>query len=233
MKISNVVIDTPIEESGFYTVFGHPVIAKLCQTVQSTTIRNGNELQKLIEDEVAAAGVQVLATSVGLDELLRLISAGESFYVPGWSLPAALLESAGVRLKGKKKIAVDALFNGPGGFDVMEYKQGQALDTKKSQSEVESLDKVKAFFAAHGVDATPRLVLWSCSDLASSSIKTTESREYLMTGRGLSELLGTSFDAVELIRQQDQADNVSHFFETVLDAVPDELLRQAFQKRFG
>jgi hypothetical protein len=30
MKISNVVIDTPIEESGFYTVFGHVFFVHIC-----------------------------------------------------------------------------------------------------------------------------------------------------------------------------------------------------------
>jgi hypothetical protein len=55
--------------------------------------------------------------------------------------------------------------------------------------------------------------MWVCDDVKNSSIKTTESKEFLTTGKEACEILGISFENIELIRKQDQVDNINYFFE--------------------
>ena len=57
MKLRKVEIKknkkNDITKSGYYNVFGNKEIAELCRKVQSTTIRNGNELQDIILGELS------------------------------------------------------------------------------------------------------------------------------------------------------------------------------------
>jgi hypothetical protein len=50
--------------------------------------------------------------------------------------------------------------------------------------------------------------MWICDDVKNSSIKTTEHKDYLITGSEISEILGISFEKVQQIRNSDQMDNI-------------------------
>ena len=214
MKISKVKIkkskSNDIKKSGYYAIFGDEVLADLFRKVQSTTIRNGNELQDLIFNEIS---VLKLDSKTTFSDIVGLMATGQSFYVPNFKISKSQLDDVGIKLKGKKKIDVDAIFFKDGILYIIEYKQGDNLDTKKSQGEIESLTKISNFFKNHGIKTNPKLVMWICDDVKNSSIKTTEHKEYLITGFEISEVLGISFDKVQSIRNADQSDNIEYIKE--------------------
>lgn len=214
MKIREVKIKkdkkNDITKSGYFNVFGDKAIAELCRKIQSTTIRNGNELQDIILREVS---VQKLSQKIDLDSLIRLVRTGATFYIPNYKINKQQLESKNIKLIGKKNIDIDAIFCKENILYIIEYKQGDNLDTKKSQSEVESLSKISELFSSYNIQTLPKLVMWVCDDVKNSSIKTTESKEFLTTGKEACEILGISFENIELIRKQDQVDNINYFFE--------------------
>jgi len=209
MKISKVKIkkskSNDIKKSGYFGIFGDEQLADLFRKVQSTAIRNGNELQKIIFDEVTFTK---FGESVSLDKVMEMINSGQNFYIPNFKISKSQFESATIKLEGKKNIDVDAIFFNDGILYIIEYKQGDNLDTKKSQSEVESLYKISKFFQYYNVVTSPKLVMWICDDVKNSSIKTTEHKDYLITGSEISEVLGISFDKVQQIRNSDQLDNI-------------------------
>ena len=61
------------------------------------------------------------------------------------------LEEKDIKLKGKKSIDIDAIFCKDKVLYIIEYKQGDNLDTKKSQGEVESLSKISEFFQFYNI----------------------------------------------------------------------------------
>jgi hypothetical protein len=216
MKIRKVKIKkgkkNDITKSGYYSVFGNKDIAEFCRKIQSTTIRNGNELQDIILNDVTT---QKLKKSIDLESLTRLVNSGESFYLANYKITKSELKKRGIDLEGKKSIDVDGIFCKDKILYILEYKQGDSLDTKKSHSEVESLCKISDFFKSYDIETSPKLVLWICDDLKNSSIKTNKHTDYLITGRDASEILGISFDNIENSRKLDQPDNIKFFFEEV------------------
>ncbi len=216
MKIRKVKIKkdkkNDITKSGYYNVFGVKELAELCRKIQSTTIRNGNELQDIILSEVT---VQKLSKKIDLDSLIKLINSGSTFYIANYRISKSQLESKGIKLSGKKNIDIDAIFCKDKILYIIEYKQGDNLDTKKSQSEVESLSKVSEFFKSLEIETCPKLVMWVCDDVKNSSIKTTENKEFLITGKEACDIIGLSFESIENIRKSDQEDNINFIFEEV------------------
>ncbi len=217
MKIRNVKIKktkkNDIKKSGYYAVLGNEDLAELLRKGQSTTIRNGNELEDIISSQVKFNKV----VSISFEELLNMIKTNptENFYISKFSLKKEILVDNGIELKGKKSISVDGLLYKDSVLYIIEYKDGDNLDTKKSQSEVESLSKISELFTSLGVDNSPKLVLWRCDDIKNSSIKTSEHREYLTTGIDVADILDISFNDIQEIRNKDQEDNVSYFTEQV------------------
>ena len=214
MKLRKVEIKknkkNDITKSGYYNVFGDKEIAGLCRKIQSTTIRNGNELQDIILGEVS---VQKLDKKIDLDSLIELVESGATFYIANYKISKKQLEKKGIKLKGKENIDIDAIFCKDKVLYIIEYKQGDNLDTKKSQGEVESLSKISEFFQHYNIETCPKLVMWICDDVKNSSIKTTENKEFLTTGKEACDILGISFENVENIRKSDQEDNIDFLFE--------------------
>ncbi len=217
MKIRNVKIKktkkNDIKKSGYYAVLGNEELAELLRKGQSTTIRNGNELEDIIGSQVKFNKV----SSISFEELLNMIMTNptQNFYTSKFSLKKEILTNNGIELKGKKSISVDGLLYRDYILYIIEYKDGDNLDTKKSQSEVESLSKISELFTSLGIENSPKLVLWRCDDIKNSSIKTSEHRDYLTTGLEVSNILDISFDEIQEIRNKDQEDNVVYFTEQV------------------
>ena len=132
MKLRKVEIKknkkNDITKSGYYNVFGNKEIAELCRKVQSTTIRNGNELQDIILGELS---VQKLDKKIDLDSLIKLVESGATFYIANYKISKKQLEEKDIKLKGKKSIDIDAIFCKDKVLYIIEYKQGDNLDTKK------------------------------------------------------------------------------------------------------
>jgi hypothetical protein len=214
MKLRSVKIKkskkNDIKKSGYFAVFGNETIADLFRKVQSTTIRNGNELQKLISKNIK---FPILSSDTEIDEITKSVNSNNCFYIPNYKVSKSQFEESGFKLSGKNKIDIDAIFAKDGVLYIIEYKQGDNLDTKKSQSEVESLSKLSEFFISKGVKTSPKLVMWVCDDVKNSSIKTTEGTEFLCTGKEASDILEISFDKIEKMRSFEQEDNIDFLIE--------------------
>lgn len=225
MKIRNVEIKNEekndIKKSGYYNVFGDEKIAEMIRKIQSTTIRNGNELEHII---FSLIDYQVLLGSITTENILRRIIQGEDFCVSSWVLSKRELNSVGINLSGKNATKVDMLLYRGGELYIMELKQGEALDTKKSQSEIESLNMVKEYFNRLKIEAHPKLILWVSDDIKNSSIKTNQNREYIITGREACDIIGISYEDVEEVRRRDQEDNKKWLFEMIFEIIDPNII---------
>lgn len=214
-KIKDSKPKTDLLQSGYYAIFGDENIANICRKVQSTTIRNGNELQGLIFDQV---NYDKKNKSNTFESLVELIKKGEDFYLSNVKIKNI---KGKIEINGKKTIDVDAIVFKDKKLYIIEYKDGDALDTKKSQSEVESLKKLLDLFSEY-VESESKLVLWRCKDLKNSSIKTSENREFITTGRDVSKIIDVDFNKIQSIRDGDQVENVEYFLNEVLNCITDE-----------
>jgi hypothetical protein len=155
MKIRNVKIKktkkNDIKKSGYYAVLGNEELADLLRKGQSTTIRNGNELEDIIANQVSFNKV----CSINFEDLLNKINTNptENFYISKFSLKKEVLVDNGIELKGKKSISIDGLLYKDSVLYIIEYKDGDNLDTKKSQGEIESLSKISKLFTLFGIES--------------------------------------------------------------------------------
>ena len=185
MKLRNTIINKKNrieEEKGYYQIFGDPEISVFITQIHSTSIRNGNELQTIIHEEVK---LKKLISPTFVD-VLDLIKDGEDFYATALSVSKEFFKKANVPLEGKEKSTIDAILFKNGIIYIIEYKDGDALDTKKSKGEIESLENMSNVFTHFTLKTnTPLLILWRCSDLKNSSIKTTKNRERILNKTNL------------------------------------------------
>lgn len=212
-KLEDFTIDKKknYEETAYYSIFGDIELGKLITAVHSTSIKNGTELENIIYNLISIEKPECN----NLKELLELISEGEDFYLGKFSITKEELQQKNLPLNGRKKIQVDGILFKNSVLYIIEYKDGDALDTGKSQNVMETLTKSRKLIEEYGVKCASKLVLWRSSDLKTSSIKTTEHRDYLITGRDMADLLGIDFEDVKEQKSRDQQDNIEYFFQRI------------------
>jgi len=198
-----------ILDSGYYGVFGDEELASLCTKVHGTTIVNGNELEKFIFAEIK---IKKFSKKTYI-ECLEIINdnIGTPIYFDKVKISKDDFLKYSVKMTGKKNTNIDCIYYDGTTVYILELKDGASLDTKKSAKEVDDLGVTASIFTNEELDNEFGLVLWRCSDLKNSSIKTNRTDYLLKTGRDLSEMLGIDFYKIQKIRAKDQKDNVEFF----------------------
>jgi len=195
------------ENSGYTRLFGNSQLGKLISRVQAAVIRTGNELEHIIEGE----------TPIRLKTTLDMILRGKIDPSRVQVVFQPIMPSSSKERGAKGDIAV---------FDhpkrrvlVIELKDGDTFDTKKSSGELESMTKF-ANWIAHktGYDAT----YFYCSfnqEEKDAIVKGAKGRfgiEHVMTGRELCSILSIDYDELRKKRQSEQPENLKYFLQELL-----------------
>lgn len=224
--IENAAPKTDIKDSGHYRLHGDPHRAKLHQACVSTIISSGNELERLIEERckypIYKTKESTISQKTGKKvKAFKLADTIQTFedviynyfeevnsYFPLIRISKEDLKThTGYDLKSKKHIEIDGLWVINGKIFIAEYKDGSAFDTKKSDSEIQTIRIVTDFFKSFSVDVESYIVCWNLKNINDNSFKSTEVGKYIVTGRDFSKIVELDFDLIVRDREKDQKRN--------------------------
>jgi hypothetical protein len=93
---------------------------------------------------------------------------------------------------------------------VNELKDGDNLDTKKSDIEIREIQRIKELTQSKLVDldCEASIILWRCNDLKEASIKSLDANMYIVTGRHFANVIGVDYDLINAKRYLRHVANV-------------------------
>ncbi len=197
------------ENSGYVRLFGHTRVGILTSRVHAAVIRSGNELEMIIQertpDQYKADFGSVLAHQRNLLPIQVVFKPKKpkSVKKEGSHADIAIFDHAERRIL------------------IIELKDGNTFDTKKSSGELESLrvfsDWVVEQYQA-GYSAQSFLCCFNQED-KNAIVKGSKKRfsvENVMTGRELCSLLEIDYDSLVAERKWDQPENLRYFLTELL-----------------
>ena len=207
-KIRNAKPKT--SSGGYNRVFNNEVIGKLIQKVQSTVISNGNELEIIIQKEAN--------TIDNLDEFLLPQSIASK--TGAFLCPKNVIKSSKYKLKGHEPdLIVFEISKCNKNCYIIELKDGDNFDTKKSGGEYTNLEIFKNHLGSQIAFITNFFICsfnQSNKEMIVKGFKGTFTIDNVMTGRELCNLLGIDYDAIIETRKQDAEDNVAYFTDELV-----------------
>ena len=221
-KIEN---STPKSSSGGYgRLVGNEAMADLFTKVQSTVISNGTELERLI--------IERSTTINDLDDFIDKCDKG--LIANGVYLcTKKVVKASSYRLdKHEPDFIIFVLNKEKDACYVLELKDGDSFDTKKSVGERESLHA----FVAHLAPKIPfRTKSYMCcfnqldKKVIAAGFKNVFSEDEVMTGKEFCTILGIDYDALVKLRNKDTKDNFEYVVEKMSE-IP-ELQKKVIQQQ--
>jgi hypothetical protein len=195
--------------SGYTRLFGIPQLGQLISRVHSAGITAGTELEKLIWERVQQ-----------IDNLDQFVE--ETMHAKKEGIWVAQKKQIKVSKKIQSKFEPDFL-----AFDlnnricyVIEVKDGDQFDTKKSQAEHDALNGFRNDVAARlPFSAQIYISSFNSEDKSNivSGLKGSFSKDEVMTGKELCKLLKIDFEEIIRVRNLDAEKNVSYFVRGLLE----------------
>jgi len=225
-----------IFNSGYFRLVENERMASLFQAVQSTVITNGTELEKFIRDysiypivekkqkmkkdgTLYATPQYIKGTSPTFKTVIEYYNKGINAYFPKIKISADDLKKVGVELSGKKNIELDGVWVKDNEIYITEIKDGAALDTKKSDGEIKMFKLLFKLFSFYNINPSFFIVLWNCKDIKDASIKSTEAKDYIITGEDFSKMVQLEFIRLNRERQLDAVENYKYCIEKMREIV--------------
>lgn len=199
--------------SGYTRVLGNELLGSLLSKIQATVISNGSELERLIIERS-----QIIQN---LDIFIQTATEGQ--------IDNGVYLCLKKTFKQSQKYAKDVTGIEPDMLifvvetyrvcKVIELKDGDAFDTKKSKSEKQHLEKFATIFGAKIPFVTEYYICsfnQSNKDLIKLGFKNVFDEEHILTGRELCEILHIDYDEILQIRKIDIDDNFEYFLDELL-----------------
>lgn len=196
--------------SGYTRVLGNDELGKLISRIQSTVISNGTELERMI--------VERTVTVDDLDKFIADTTDGtqdDGVYL----CQKKILQKSSYAIKGIEPDLLIFVVERKRVCKVIELKDGDNFDTKKSQSEREHLEKFAVQFGAKIPFVTEFYICCfnqSNKELIREGFKNKFEIEHIMNGRELCDVLKIDYDEILEIRKQDREDNLNYFLDELL-----------------
>ncbi|MDE0093647.1 MAG: hypothetical protein OXO49_03975 [Gammaproteobacteria bacterium] len=209
--------------SGYARVFGSQGLGALFSRVQATVISAGTELERIVRDKVD--NIQ------DLDDFLSVEQMPEGVFV----VPKKQIKASKVLLSSGSEpdFLVFKRRQGRQSCHVIELKDGDAFDTKKSEAEHTALQSFVSSNARHLQYLVHCHVVSFNQDLRQAIYEGFKKRipmKECMTGREFCELLEIDYDAIVEQRKADQNLNRKDFLTDLLKIKP---VKKFLQKRLN
>ena len=197
---------------GYERLVGNPAMADIFTKAQSTVISNGTELEKIISNK-----------SNIIKDLDAFIETCDDGTVEDGSYLCTkkVLKASSYKLDGHEPDFIAFTVNKAKNVCyVVELKDGDAFDTKKSRAEKEMLQD----FVNHLAPMIPfRTKYYICcfnqsdKDIIVNGFKKVFTVDEVMTGREFCEILGIDYDAIVKMRREDTEDNFKYVVEKMFE----------------
>jgi len=214
-----------IKQSAYFRLCGDEHLAYLIRRCHATVISNGSELERMISENAANNGC-IIADGNKCEDFINYYNNhnGETIYFDKLNVSKPSLITAGLSLESKNKISVDGVWILPDkSVLVCEYKDGDGFDTKKSDAEIKSLQKILKWMEYQGVQKSKAImVLWNCPELDASSVKSKEAKPYLATADDFISLLppgSVRADEINAKRYKDREQNLNVIVKYLKDYI--------------
>ena len=251
--IENAAPKTDIKDSGHYRLHGDEIRAKLSQSVVSGIISNGSELERYIEKHcvypIYKAKESTISPKTGNEiKPYKLVDTIQTFedviynyfekmnsYFPKIRISKEdLKKHADYDLKSKKHIEIDGVWVIDGTIYITEYKDGSNFDTKKSDSEIQTISVIADFFKSFNVEVKSYIVCWNLKNINNHAVGSSEASDYIVTGQDFSKIVELDFDLITKDRKVDQKRNRAYLLEKEIENILDndlETLLEAMNER--
>lgn len=200
--------------SGYTRVVGNAALGQLLSRVQATVIANGNELERLIAERCCLID--------DIDVFIEQATLGSTANGVYLCLKKTFKKSEKYAgdVKGIEPDMLIFVVESRRVCKVIELKDGDAFDTKKSQGEKEHLEKFATLFGAKIPFVTDYFI---CSfnqndkNAIMTGFKGVFALEHILTGRELCALLNIDYAEILAVRKRDIDDNFAYLVEQMLD----------------
>lgn len=219
-------------DNSYYTVFGCNEMAALISETHATTIANGSELEKLLKKCLEkTSNIVIIKDLVGFfeDIINKKIKPNKNIY---YSCTKNAYKDYKKYIKDKdpngfqklKKIEPDFLifnYDKQLSCSVIEMKDGNNFDTKKSEGEFDHLFLVADYFNDIKVKAEYYICGFNTKNIQSlyTGLKGRIERKHLMLGSEFCKTYGLDYEDIRNSRiENDPKDNVNYFVDRILDS---------------
>ena len=211
--------------SGYIRTLKNAQLGLLISRVQATVISNGTELERII-----------VSKSNNIKNLEEFIDKATEGTIPNgvYLCQKKILKKSRYAIE---KIDPDLLIfmvERQRICKVIELKDGDAFDTKKAQGEKEHLEQFAKEFGSKVPFVAEYYICCfnqNDKDVIMTGFKNEFSKEHIMTGKELCEILHIDYEEIRESREKDAADNFDYFInellkiEEVKKAIADKLTR--------
>lgn len=201
--------------SGYSRLLGNQELGNLISRVQSTVISNGNELERLILERCKSV--------VDLDDFFVKVMSDvipDGIYVCTKKLFRKSKVYCTDQIKNiEPDLIILSLEKGKNECYIVELKDGDAFDTKKSQGEYENLSRFSLYFGARIPFITNFYICsfnQSNKDIIYNGFKKKFSYEHILTGEELCYMLKIHYREIIDIRKRDAEQNFNYFISELL-----------------
>ncbi len=209
------------ENSGYVRVVGSPALGQLLSRVQATVIRNGNELERILKQQCP-----YYSAEAKLGDIPDLLDAGKQVQV----FFSYKQERAGETSIVGDVTVVDHAHRI---VHIVELKDGDTFDTKKSSGELASTTAL-ADALAKKLSYTAKAHFCAFNQANKEAIvagaKGRFGLETAMTGAELCSLIGVNYGQIRLLRKADETENFDFLMGQLL-AIPE--VKQRIEEILG
>jgi len=210
MKIENTKKGR--EDGGYTRLFGNELLGSLISRVHSASISSGHELEKLILEKSKSFLIQ---TS---EEMERIISNEEKFEKITYLIPKKVVKNSRFKLNHESDYLI--LKKETKTLYIVELKDGDAFDTKKSVGEIESLRNFKNHISEN-VPYKTLMIICSFNQTNKEKIiqgfKNKIKFEEAYTGKEFCKLIDIDYEEILKERKnKDQKENLKFFCTELL-----------------
>jgi len=183
--------------SGYERLTGNKKLGSLISRYHATVIRAGNELENSLEKKLIGrkdVSIGNLNKEKRIFKNLKTDSSGK-----------------------KHDIKIDAVIETKNEIILVEIKDGDTFDTKKSAGEIESLNLVKNYLESKGKKVQVKFCSFNARDCEQieRGAKGLLEKGMAMTGKEFCELVGLNFDQIVEERKKDQKENLNSLAEEI------------------
>ena len=199
-------------------VLGVPELGALVSKIHSASIRNGNELERMIAERVEHVP--------DLDEFLTAEIMPEGVLL---ATKKAIKTSATIDFGGAEPDFMVFKRRGGQRCHIIELKIGHVFDTKKAAGERDSMHR---FIARAARDIPYVVTSHFCAffqndhDAIMNGFKHKIAREEAMTGREFCDLLEIDYDEIARVFDEDAEDNLQYVLQQFVAHAPIEVLAE-------
>lgn len=214
-RLSDAAMKKKHKTSGSYgRLFDNEKIGLVMSDVQSTAIRNGNELEKLIErysNPLTNSDTCNLINEIKLGTIQNgtYLLSKDSYRGTAIAIPNHEPDYIVVRANDTNTKIV-----------VIEMKDGDDFDTKKSNAELETLTACKDFIENNFEISTDYALCCFNQKSRQNIVRGLKHRfdeAHVMTGNEFCELVGIEYEAIINERKSDAADNIMELARRLAD----------------